>query len=92
MLPVIRVLRAGLAIHPARISTGVVLLLPYRNAVFNLINDVATRSECFVAMTGADPYPNGKIADFEFANPVDTQRMLHREPLGGLGHYPVAFL
>src|ERR1700681_4774052 len=50
--------RTALAVHPAGVAVFVVLLLPDRQPVFDLIDDVATGAEGFIAMPGrnTDPY------------------------------------
>jgi hypothetical protein len=52
---------APLAVHPARIAIVVVFLFPDRHAMFDFIDDEATRAKRFVAVRGAHSYPHGDV-------------------------------
>ena len=57
----LRVLRRGgtaLAVHPTGIAIPIVFLFPDGNAMFNLVDDVATRIESFATVLGAHANPH----------------------------------
>ena len=72
---------AVLAIDPAGIAVLVVLLLPDRHAVLDLIDDVAAGIECLTAMRRADADPDRKLADRERPDAVRTAHVLEPESL-----------
>jgi hypothetical protein len=78
----VRSRRAALAVHPAGVAACVVLLLPDRQPVFDLIDDVAAGAECLIAMARAHAHPYGKLAHGKPAHPMDTRRMIDAEALG----------
>jgi len=74
--------RAALAVYPAGVATRVVLLLPDRQPVFDLIDDVAAGAEGFITMARAHSHPYGKLTHGKFAHPMHTCRMIDAEALG----------
>ena len=65
---------ATLAVHPTEVAVGVVLFLPDRHAVLDLVDDVAARGEGLVAVRGTHAHPDGQLADREVADPVHAGR------------------
>ncbi len=70
---------ALLAVDPAGVAFGVVLLLPDGYAVLDVVDDVAARVERFAAMRRTDPDPDRQIANFQHAYPVRAGRALESE-------------
>src|SRR5215469_13482565 len=81
---------AALAVHPARIAIHVVLFLPDRQAVLDLVDDVAAGAEGLVAMRRAHPDPHGQLADAEVTDTVHARGMTHPEARHRLGEDPLA--
>lgn len=59
-----RIVAGQFAIHPTRVTTGVMLFLPDRHALLYFINDVTAGIEGCAAMCGGSADPHGHIADF----------------------------
>src|ERR1700722_12558936 len=76
---------AVLAVDPARITVLVVLLLPDRHPVLDLVDDVAAGIEGLAAMGGADPDPDRQLADRQRPEPVRAAGALDTEALPCLG-------
>src|SRR5690606_20914227 len=62
--------RTGRAVDPAALAARVVLLLPDRHAVLDLVDHVAARVERRAAVRRADADPDGAVADRERADAV----------------------
>ena len=90
--PMPRCARAALAIDPPGIAVPIMLLLPDRQPVFDLIDDVAASLERLAAVLGADADPDRHIADREDADPVHAQRVLDGVALQRFAHDRLAFL
>jgi hypothetical protein len=71
---------ATLAIHPGRYALDVVLFLPDRQALLQLVDDVAAGLEGLVAMRRRRPHPDRQLADREVADAVHA-RQPHRAEL-----------
>src|ERR1700722_9355168 len=76
---------AVLAVDPTRITVLVVLLLPDRHPVLDLVDDVAAGIEGLAAMSGADPDPDRQFADRQRPEPMRAARALDTEALSCLG-------
>ena len=83
---------AALAVHPARVAARVVLLLPDRDAVLDLVDDVAARREGLGAVRCADADPDGDLAERQRADTVHAARAAHAEAGDRLRHDPLALL
>jgi hypothetical protein len=83
--------RTPLTIHPPGITIDVVLFLPNRDAMFDLVDDVSTGTERLVAMSSTDTDPHSHLADREITNAVNASRMFYAELLNGLGDDALAF-
>ena len=83
---------AALAVDPARVAVVVVLLLPDRHPVLDLVDDVAACAKRFVAMACADTDPDRQLANAETAGAMYAQRLLDPELFAGLGHDPLSLL
>ncbi len=79
-----RMFCASLAINPARIAVGIVLLFPDRQPNFDLVDDVTAGIECLVPVRGRYADPDGTFADFQHAGPVYAMGMKDRELCPGL--------
>jgi hypothetical protein len=71
--------RAALAIDPAGVTVLVVLFLPDRYAVFDLIDDVSACEERLVPMPGAHTDPDGHLADGQITDSMYARGMLDSE-------------
>ncbi len=94
------VLRAALAVHPAAVAALVVLLLPDRQPMLDLVDDLAAGGEGLRAMPRGHAHPYRDVADRERAEamhafgrqhavaarglPDDARAFLERERLEGL--------
>src|SRR5581483_957664 len=83
---------AALAVHPPRIAVHIVLFLPNRYAVFDLIDDVPAGAEGLVPMARAYANPHSHVANGEVTDAVDAGRVFHFESRDGLGEDALAFL
>jgi len=68
------------------------LLLPDRQAVFGLINDVTTRRECLVAMMSTYTHPHRKLANLKSPDAMHAGGAENRKAPAGFVHDPLAFL
>ena len=87
----VRALRTALAVDPAGIAVDVVLFLPDRDAMLDLVDDVTARGERFRAMRGAHADPDGEFADREIADAVHASRAPYAEPRDRLRDDAFAF-
>src|ERR1700728_5318870 len=78
---------AALAIDPAGIAVLVVLLLPDRHAVLDLVDDVAAGIEGLAAMRGADADPDRELPDRQRPYAMRTAGALDPESLARFGQY-----
>jgi len=90
IVPVVRRRRAALAVDPARVAASVMFFFPDRNPVFDFIDDVSTRIECFAPVGGADAHPNGHVGEIERADTMDARGMFNGKTLQCFGKYAVA--
>src|SRR5579863_2594910 len=86
-----RARRATLTIDPAGVTAQVVLLLPDRQAVLDLVDDVTAGSEGLVAVRRAHPHPYRQLADREITEPVHAGGARHAEAAERLRHDALAF-
>src|SRR5262245_53828653 len=84
--------RAALAVYPPRVAVAVMLFLPDGNAMFDLLNVVATGEEGFLAMVSAYADPDRELADGERADAVHARGVLHSEARHSRRHDALAFL
>jgi hypothetical protein len=83
---------ASLAIHPSGIAILVVLFLPNGHAMFDFVDDVSTREECFRAVSGAHAYPDRHLTDRQIADAVDAGGVFNAESPDCFRDNPLAFL
>jgi hypothetical protein len=67
-----RRLGAAFAVHPAGVTIEVVLFLPDRHTVLDLVDDVPAGGKSFVAVLGGRSDPHGYLADFQQAKAVNA--------------------
>ena len=79
----------ALAVHPTRITVGVMLFFPDRDAVFDLVDDPTTRAEGLIAVWSGDAHPDGELAERQITDAVHTTRVDDPEARAGLGHDPL---
>src|SRR6056297_1322413 len=72
---------AALAVHPCRLALDVVFFFPDRQALLQLVDDVATGLERLVAMRRGRAHPDGKLAHRKVADTVHA-REAHRAEAG----------
>src|ERR1700683_93386 len=82
---------AVFSIDPARVAALVVLLLPDRHPVLDLVDDVAAGVEGLAPMSRADPDPDRQLANRQRSDSVRAARVLDTESLTRFGEYPLAF-
>src|SRR5688572_2222268 len=85
-------LSAALAIDPAAVAFRIVLLLPDRQALLDLVDDVPAGCKGLVAMRGCHTHPHRDPADCELADPMHAGDAPHTEPVQRLGDDPFASL
>ncbi len=83
---------AALAVHPAGVTIDVVLLLPDRDAMLHLIDDVAAGQKGLLAVARAHAYPYGHLTELQITNAVDAGGVLDAEALDRRGKDALAFL
>src|SRR5215469_16688509 len=76
---------ATLAVHLPAVTVQIVLLLPDRQAMLDLIDDVAAGAERLIPVRRAHPDPHGELADGEHANAMHAGGVRHTEARDGLG-------
>jgi hypothetical protein len=74
---------AGFAVDPAGIPVGVILLLPDRDAMLDVVDDEAAGVEGLAAVRGADPDPDRKLADLQCADAVRAAGALEAKACAG---------
>src|SRR5690242_14171057 len=79
--------RAG---DPGGVAFEVVLFLPDRQAMLDLVDDVTTGAEGLVAMRGGGADPHGKVADLQVAHAMHGAGRQHAVAFGGLGQDALA--
>src|SRR5580692_11232380 len=84
--------RAALAVHPAGITVQVVLLLPDRDAMLDLVDDVAASQKGFLAVPRAHPHPHGQLAQLQIADAMYASGVFDAKTRHGLGDDALAFL
>src|SRR5579871_1695803 len=87
-----RRLRTALAVDPAGVAVAVVLLLPDRHPVLDLVDDEAAGGEGLATVRAADADPHRELAEAERTDAVHAARAAHAEAAHGLGDDPFAFL
>src|SRR5580704_12589399 len=70
---------AALAVDPAGVAVEVVLFLPDRHALLDLVDDVAGRKKCLVAVRGAGAHPHRHLADGEIPESMRAGGARHAE-------------
>src|SRR5665213_1405371 len=80
-----------LAVDPAGVTVLVVLLLPYRYALFDVVDDVATGVEGCAAVRGAHAHPHRELADLQCPDAVSAVGMLEPEAFAGFRQDAFAF-
>ena len=83
---------AALAVDPPGITVTIVLFLPDWQPDLDLVDNVATSLERFITMCSGDAYPDGAIADFQYAGPVYTTSLQVRKTLQCLAQYVFSLL
>jgi hypothetical protein len=83
---------ASLAIYPPGITVLVVLLFPDGHSMFDFVDDVSTREECFRTVSGAHAYPNGHLTDRQVADAVYAGGMFNAEARDCFRDDTLAFL
>src|SRR5271154_2404719 len=83
---------AGLAVHPAGIAIAIVLFLPDRHAMLDLVDDEAAGIEGFATMRGAHPDPDRHVGKREASDAVDAEGMSQGKARGGCGDNSLPFL
>ena len=73
--------RAALAVHPARVAVEIVLFLPDRQPMLDLVDHEAAGTKRLVAMRRARAHPDREIADAERAEPVYARELRDTEAL-----------
>ena len=76
---------AALAVHPTRVAVDIVLLLPDRDAVLHLVDDVAARPEGLITVRRGDAHPHRDLAERQVADAVHATRVAHPETRAGFG-------
>src|SRR5665213_2555962 len=84
--------RAAFAVHPAGVTVEVVLLLPDRDAMFDLIDDEAASQKGFLPVPRAHPHPHGHLAQLQITDAVYASGVFHAKALHGRGDDALAFL
>src|SRR5256885_4270817 len=82
---------AALAVHPARVPAQVVLLLPDRHALLDLVDDVAAGEKRLVAMRRAHTDPHRQLPDTQLPDPVQTPGGRHAKAPDRLGEDALTF-
>src|SRR6266403_5005344 len=82
---------AALAIDPAGVTAQVVLLLPDRHALLDLVNDVAAGEKRLVAMRCAHSHPHRQLADRKLADAVQARGVRHAKARDRLGEDALTF-
>src|SRR5580704_17112622 len=70
---------AALAVDPAGVAVEVVLFLPDRHALLDLVDDVAGRKKGLVAVRGAGAHPHRHLADGEIPESMRPGGARHAE-------------
>src|SRR5580692_10697843 len=76
---------AAFAIHPAGVTAHVVLLLPDRHALLDLVDDVAAGEERLVAMRCAHSHPHRQLADGKISDAVQARGVGYAKARDRLG-------
>src|SRR5258705_6781067 len=82
---------AAFAIHPAGVPAHVVLFLPDRHALLDLVNDVAAGEKRLVAMRCAHSPPTRRLADRKLADAVQARGVPHAKARDRLGEDALTF-
>src|SRR5437764_990463 len=82
---------AALAVHPARVPAQVVLLLPDRHALLDLVDDVAAGEKRLVAMRCAHTHPHRQLPDRQLPDAVQTGGVRHAKARARLGENALTF-
>src|SRR6195256_4829676 len=82
---------AALAIDPTGVTAQVVLLLPDRHALLDLVNDVAAGEKRLVAMRCAHSHLHRQLADRKLADAVQARGVRHAKARDRLGEDALTF-
>ena len=75
------------AVHPVRITVGIIFFFPDRQAHFYLIDNVTTGIECLIPMLRRNTYPHSTFSDFKHTSTMHTMSMQNSESLYSLSDY-----
>ena len=82
---------AAFAIHPAGVPAHVVLFLPDRHALLDLVNDVAAGEKRLVAMRCAHSHPHRQFTDRQISDAVQARGVRHPKARDRLGEDALTF-
>src|SRR5947207_9365111 len=82
---------AAFAVYPAGITAQVMLRLPDRQAVLDLVDDVAARLKRLRAMRCAHTHPYRQLRDRQLADAVQTRGVRHAKARDRLGEDALTF-